>query len=226
MLTIRPADLGWLDSRHTFSFGSYRDPDHQGFRALRVLNDDRVLPGGGFGTHPHADMEILSYVVAGALQHADSMGHSSVIRPGELQRMTAGTGVTHSEYNPSRTETLRFLQIWVLPVRQGLSPGYEQRAFPLDERRGELRLLASADGREGSITVHQEVELLGTILSAGQDLTHILAPGRHAWLQVVRGDVTLLGKPLTEGDGVALSEERELHLEARSETELLLLDLA
>ena len=232
MITLRNADerfhtyVGWLDSRHTFSFGGHYDPAHMGFRALRVVNDDRVTPGAGFPTHGHRDMEIVSYVVEGALEHRDSMGNGSVIRPGDVQRMSAGTGVMHSEYNPQADAGTRFLQIWILPERRGEAPSYEQKHFPEAERRGRLRLVASRDGREGSVRVHQDVDLYATLLDAGQRAELDLAPGRHAWVQVVRGEVTLNGQALHEGDGAQVSEERELALEASGPAEVLVFDLA
>ena len=199
------ADHGWLRSFHTFSFADYYDPSHMGFRALRVINEDRVQPGRGFGTHPHRDMEILSYVLDGGLQHKDSMGNGSVIRPGDVQRMTAGTGVAHSEFNASQTDPVHFLQIWLLPERPGLTPGYEQRAFPAEERTGRLRLLASRDGRDGSVTVHQDVALYGVLLSPGDEVRHELRPGRHAWLQMARGAALINGERLEAGDGASTS---------------------
>jgi len=220
------AEHGWLRSFHTFSFADYYDPRHMGFRALRVINDDRVAPGAGFPTHPHRDMEIVSYVVDGELEHRDSLGHGSVIRPGDIQRMSAGTGVRHSEFNPSQEQAVRFLQIWILPREAGGAPGYEQRHFDEDTRRGRLRLVASADGRDGSLSVRQDVELYASLLDAGQRLRHPLRPGRHAWLQVVNGELTTGELTLREGDGLALSDERELELEARRPAELLLFDLA
>jgi hypothetical protein len=232
MLTIRPSEarghveFGWLDTRHSFSFGHYHDPAHMGFRALRVINEDHVDPGAGFDPHPHRDMEILTYVLSGALEHQDSMGNGSVIRPGDVQRMTAGTGVVHSEQNASATEPVHLLQIWLLPARTGLAPGYEQKAFPEAERRGRLRPLASADGREGSVTVHQDVTLYSALLGAGESVRHALAPGRHAWVQVARGAVSVNGETVRAGDGVALSDERSLALEASEDAELLLFDLA
>ena len=201
MITLRKADdrfhtdIGWLDSRHSFSFGEHYHPEHMGFRALRVINDDRVRGGAGFPSHPHRDMEIITYVVEGALGHKDSMGNGTTIRPGEVQRMTAGTGVVHSEMNPSPAQT-HFLQIWIVPEKPGLTPGYEQKAFPAEERQGALRLVASRDGREGSVTVHQDVALYASVLGPGQEVAHPLAPGRHAWVQVVRGQVTLADTPL------------------------------
>jgi redox-sensitive bicupin YhaK (pirin superfamily) len=231
MLTLSPAaDRGhtridWLDSRHTFSFGEWYDPAHMGFHALRVINDDRVAAGGGFPTHGHADMEILSYVLEGALAHKDSIGTGSVIRPGDVQRMSAGTGVRHSEFNESRTEPVHFLQIWIVPDRRGHAPGYEQKTFPEAERRGRLRLVASGDGRDGSVTLHQDVALWAGVLDEGQRAELGLAPGRHAWVHVARGAVTVNGQRLGEGDGAALSDERELHLDGHG-GEVLVFDLA
>jgi hypothetical protein len=231
MIAIRPAaargttDWGWLDSRHTFSFGEYFDPRHVGFRSLRVLNDDRVAPGAGFGTHGHRDMEILSYVLEGGLEHADSTGGGGVIRPGEIQFMRAGTGVRHSEYNASKADPVHFLQIWIVPDTNGLPPGYDQRPFDVEAaRRGFVRL-ASKDGRDGSIQVQQDVSLLVTRLAAGDERVHALAPGRHAWVHVARGEVTLGGHALGEGDGAALSGEPEARLAGRGDAEVLLFDL-
>jgi len=220
------AQHGWLDSRHTFSFADYYDPRFVGFRTLRVINEDRVQPGRGFGTHPHRDMEIVSYVIDGALAHKDSMGNGSTIKPGDVQRMSAGTGVTHSEFNPSPAEVVHFLQIWLLPERNGLPPSYEQRGFPEGEWRDALRLVASHDGRDGSVTVHQDVDLYATLLSRGATVELPLRVNRHAWVQVVRGAVAVNGTPLAAGDGAALSDERSVRLEAGDETELLLFDLA
>jgi redox-sensitive bicupin YhaK (pirin superfamily) len=219
------ANHGWLDTHHTFSFANYYDPDHMGFRALRVINDDRVAGDEGFGTHPHRDMEIISYVVHGALEHKDSMGNGSVIRPGDVQRMRAGTGVTHSEYNHSKTEPVRFLQIWIVPDVRGLSPGYEQKHFG-DERRGRLRLVASRDGADGSVQVHQDVKMFASILDTGQSVTHRMDAQRHAWLQVVRGSVVANGEILDEGDGASFSDVPSLSIESASESELILFDLA
>lgn len=216
---------GWLDSQHTFSFGSYYDPAHMGFGALRVINDDRVAPGAGFPRHGHRDMEILSYVVDGALEHADSTGTGSVIRPGDVQRMSAGTGVMHSEFNGSETEPVRFLQIWVLPEKAGIPPSYEEKHFG-EERQGQLRLVASRDGREGSLTIHQDLSLYASVLSAGDTVEHVVAEGRSAWVQVVRGDVTVNGAALHEGDGAATEASQSLTLSADSDAELLLFDLA
>ena len=215
-----------LDSRHTFSFGDYYDPQHLGFRALRVINDDRVSAGAGFATHPHRDMEIISYVVAGALEHQDSMGHGSVIRPGDVQRMTAGTGVTHSEYNPSKERGTRFLQIWVRPEARGLAPGYEQKRFPMEDRENHLRLVASRDGRDGSITVHQDMALYASVLKPGAALDFAVPAGRHAWLQVVGGGLTVNGEALEEGDGLQVSDTSTLSFESNKGAEILLFDLA
>ena len=231
MITVRRADerghfeLDWLDTYHTFSFGEYHDPDHMGFRELRVLNEDRVQPGRGFGTHPHRDMEILTYVIDGALRHEDSMGNGSVIRPGDAQRMSAGTGVLHSEMNDSEAETCHLLQIWIRPERAGIEPGYEQRSFEPDELRDRLRPIASPDGGAGSITIHQDVTILAGRLGAGVALRHEFADGRHGWLQVARGSVSLNGIELGPGAGAALSDEPEVELRALGEAEVLLFDL-
>jgi redox-sensitive bicupin YhaK (pirin superfamily) len=232
MITIRPRDqrgtakIGWLDSKHTFSFGHYYDPSQMGFRALRVINEDRVIPGAGFPTHGHRDMEIISYVLEGALAHKDSTGTAETIRPGEVQRMTAGTGVRHSEFNASDKEPVHFLQIWILPEREGFEPGYEQRAFSEAEKRGKLRLVASRDGRDGSVTVHQDVALYATLLGAGDKVSYDLKPGRHAWVQVARGQVKLNGALLKEGDGAAIEKLDRIELEGATDSETLLFDLA
>jgi quercetin 2,3-dioxygenase len=232
MIAIRPADargatrLNWLDSRHTFSFGDYYDPAHESFRSLRVLNDDRIAPGGGFGMHPHRDFEIITYVASGAVEHRDSLGTGSVVRPGEVQRMSAGIGIRHSEFNPSATEPLHLLQIWLTPDRRGLTPSYAQKAFPAKERRGRWRLLAARDGRDGAVTIHQDADLFGALLEPGETVEHALAPGRHAWLQVVRGGIALNGKPMVAGDGAAVSAEKTLTVRASEASELLLFDLA
>jgi redox-sensitive bicupin YhaK (pirin superfamily) len=217
---------GWLESFHTFSFAGYHDPRQMGFRDLRVINEDRVEPGRGFGTHSHRDMEIVSYVLEGALAHRDSLGNGSVIRPGDVQRMSAGTGVSHSELNPSASEPVHFLQIWILPEREGLAPSYEQKHFPAQERTGRLRLVASHDGRDGSVRVHQDADLYAALLGTGESVAHALRPGRHAWLQVARGRCTLNGVALEAGDGAAVSEERSLRLAGAGDAELLLFDLA
>lgn len=232
MITIRPADErggadhGWLDTRHTFSFSDYYDPRHMGFRSLRVINEDRVAPGRGFGTHGHRDMEILSYVVSGGLGHRDSMGKSEVIRPHEWQRMTAGTGVRHSEMNASKTEPVHFFQIWIMPEAENIRPGYEQKLFAPEEKSGRLRLVASRDGREGSLKIHQDVSVYNALLVGGGAVEHRLEEGRHAWLQVVKGAVELNGNKLGAGDGAAISEESTLTLRAEGDSEVILFDLA
>lgn len=233
MITVRRAAdrgntrLDWLDSRHTFSFADYYDPEQMGFRSLRVINDDRVREGAGFGRHPHRDMEIVSYVLAGAIAHKDSLGNGSTVRPGDLQRMTAGTGILHSEFNPSTSEPLRFLQIWIQPERKGLSPGYEQRTFPDAERRGRLRLVAAREpGSSGAVTIHQDASILAGLLDAGDRVTYPLAAGRGAWLQVARGSVALNGVALAEGDGARVEDEPILLLDRAEEAEVLLFDLA
>lgn len=221
------ADHGWLRSAHTFSFAGYYDPRHMGFRALRVINEDRVEPGRGFPMHGHRDMEIVSVVLAGLLEHRDSMGHGSVLRPGEVQRMSAGTGVYHSEYNASRSDELHFLQIWILPERPGLPPSYAQRRFDEAERRARLRLLVSPDGADGSLTIHQDARIFGALLAEGERVAHELAPGRGAWVQVARGAVELGGQLLAAGDGAAVEGEREFVLRGvEPSSELLLFDLA
>jgi len=219
------ARFDWLDSRHTFSFGDYYDKRFMGFRDLRVINEDRVQPGSGFPTHPHRDMEILTYVLDGALEHKDSMGNGSVIRWGEVQRMSAGSGITHSEYNHSRSEEVHFLQIWILPEHAGGAPGYEQRAFSLDDARGKLLPVAARDARNGAITVHQDVELSIALLENGNTLTHQLRPGRYGWLQVARGEIGVNDVALKAGDGAAISDEASLKIEAKSAGEILLFDL-
>jgi redox-sensitive bicupin YhaK (pirin superfamily) len=234
MITIRKADErghfdhGWLDTRHTFSFADYHDEAHVGFRALRVVNEDRVAPGEGFPTHGHRDMEILSYVLEGALAHRDSTGGEGVLRPGEVQRMSAGTGVRHSEFNGSRTEPVHFLQIWILPDRPGHRPSYEQKLFPEAERNGKLRLVASPDAAEGSLTIHQDARVYATILGKGEAVRHALAPGRHAWVQVARGELTVNGRALRAGDGAALSGEDEIAVEGAGPSggEALVFELA
>ena len=232
MITLRPAaerghaEHGWLDSYHSFSFADYYDPRHMGFRALRVINEDRVQPGRGFPSHPHRDMEILSYVLDGALEHKDSLGTGSVIKPGDVQRMTAGTGVVHSEYNASRDDAVHFLQIWLLPERRNLTPGYEQKSFSDDEKRGRLRLVASRDGRDGSVTVHQDIALYVTRLAPGEQVIHEVSPQRHVYVQVTRGAVALGDHTLNAGDGAAISEVGRVVLEGKTEAEALLFDLA
>ncbi|HEY9910017.1 MAG TPA: pirin family protein [Thermosynechococcaceae cyanobacterium] len=232
MITIRSAqdrgiaNFGWLDSRHTFSFGNYHDPNHMGFADLRVINEDKVTPGQGFGTHGHRDMEIISYVLEGALEHKDSIGTGSIIRPGDVQRMSAGTGIRHSEFNASKTDPVHFLQIWILPEQEGIAPGYEQKTFTEEEKRGTLRLVGSRDGRDGSITIHQNVELYAALLQDSETVNHTLAEGRVAWLQVVRGAVQLNNQPLTAGDGAAIAQESQITLQGASEdAEVLLFDM-
>lgn len=232
MITIRRseerghANHGWLDSRFTFSFADYYDPAHMGFRALRVINEDHVEAGQGFPTHGHRDMEILTYVLDGAVAHKDSTGTAEVVRAGEVQRMTAGTGVHHSEFNPSRSEDLHLLQIWILPERRGLEPGYEQRSFPVEELAGKLRRIADRAGEEGALLVHQDVSLFATRLEKGQAVSHRLDRGRHAWVQVARGRLTLNGQELAAGDGASVSDEQALELVGQESAEALLFDLA
>jgi redox-sensitive bicupin YhaK (pirin superfamily) len=217
---------GWLDTYHTFSFDQYYDPAHMHFRSLRVINEDRVAAGQGFPTHSHRDMEIITYILAGALEHRDSMGNGSVIRPGDVQRMSAGTGVSHSEFNPSDAEAVHLLQIWIMPRARNLPPSYEQKAFSEDERRNGLRLVASDDGRDGSVTIQQDAELYAGILGRDNTIEYALAENRYAWLQVARGTLNLNGHELTQGDGAAVSGERALKIVAADEAELLLFDLA
>jgi redox-sensitive bicupin YhaK (pirin superfamily) len=232
MITIRPSnqrgggDYGWLNTRHSFSFDQYYDQRFMGFRSLRVINEDFVEPGHGFPMHPHRDMEIITYLLEGALEHNDSMGNGSIIRPGDGQRMSAGRGVRHSEANPSKTEAAHLLQIWILPSERGLEPSYEQKAFPAEEKRGKLRLIAGPDGKDGSVTIHQDARLYVALLSPGQQVQHDLAPGRYAWLQVAKGAVELNGKPLSQGDGAAVSEEQKLTIKGTEDAEILLFDLA
>lgn len=231
MLTVRKADdrghanHGWLDSYHTFSFGSYYDPEHMGISNLRVINDDTVSPGGGFATHGHTDMEIVSYVLDGALEHKDSMGNGSVMRPGDVQRMSAGTGVRHSEYNHSSEEEVHFLQIWLEPNQTGVEPSYDQQHFPLAERRGKLVLFVSPDGRDGSIETHQDAYMYGTILEAGDTLTHQLEQGRRAYIHLARGKASINGQQMSAGDGIAIADEQQLNFEGIESAEILLFDL-
>lgn len=231
MISIRQAkkrghaNYGWLNSYHTFSFADYYDPKQMGFSVLRVINDDTVAPGAGFPTHPHRDMEIVSYVLEGGLEHKDNMGNGSVIRPGEVQRMTAGTGVTHSEYNTSSIQPLRFLQIWILPNQRHLTPGYEQRRFDPKARQGKLRLVGSSDGRDGSVTIHQDVELYSTTLADAESVVHLLPKGRCAYIHVARGNVQLNHLDLREGDGARVFDENEIQLDGTDSGEVLLFDL-
>ena len=216
----------WLDSWHTFSFADHYDPDRLGFRALRVINDDTVEAGQGFGSHPHRDMEIITYVLDGGLSHRDSSGGGGVIRPGDVQRMSAGSGVVHSEFNASETEPVHFLQIWIVPEHRGLKPGYEQKSFPVEERSGKLRLLASRDGRDGSVTINQDARVYGALLGHGERVSFEPASGRHAWVHVARGAIDLNGEKLSAGDGAAVSGERVLSLQSAEPAEVLLFDLA
>jgi redox-sensitive bicupin YhaK (pirin superfamily) len=231
MLTIRKAverghaDHGWLNAYHTFSFANYYDPKHMGFRDLRVINEDRVQAGEGFPTHPHRDMEIITYVLEGALEHKDSMGNGSVIVPGEVQRVSAGTGITHSEFNHSRSELVHLLQIWILPDKEGVKPGYEQKFYPDEEKRGKWRLIASADGRDNSVTIHQDVYLYAALLDSGDKIVHEIAQNRHTWLQVARGQVVVNGQRMSQGDGLAVSREERLTVSADIPAEALLFDL-
>jgi quercetin 2,3-dioxygenase len=232
MITLRlandrgHADHGWLNTYHTFSFAGYHDPAHMGFRALRVINEDRVQPGEGFGTHPHRDMEIISYVLEGGLQHRDSMGNGSVIRPGEIQRMSAGTGVTHSEFNPSTGEVVHFLQIWLLPTARGLEPGYEQKVIPAGDLEGRLRLVASADGGSGSVVIHADARLYAGRFDEGTVGELPVPEGRHAWVHVARGKARVNGHALEAGDGAALSAEPTVRIEGIDASEVLVFDLA
>ncbi len=232
MITLRKAeerghtDWGWLDSRHTFSFGEYHDPAHHHFRTLRVINEDWVQPGKGFGTHPHRDMEILTYVLSGALQHKDSMGNGSVIQAGEFQRMTAGTGITHSEFNASNTEDVHLLQIWLFPDEKGLEPEYEQRQFAIHESPNKWVLMASPDGLDQSLRMHQDALLYAAAITNAGELNYQLDPSHGAWLQVMKGDVTLNGHSLKQGDGAQIEEEEHIRVQAQPEAEVLLFDLA
>jgi quercetin 2,3-dioxygenase len=231
MLTLRKAserghaDHGWLDSHHSFSFADYYDPAHMGFRVLRVINDDRVAAGGGFGTHGHRDMEIVTYVLEGALEHKDSMGNGTVMRPGDVQRVSAGTGVRHSEFNASKTEAVHFLQIWILPKKEGIEPSYEQKMFPVAEKRGKLRLVVSPDGAEGSVGLTADVRLHAAVLERGEKAEHVVRKGRHAWIQVATGRVRVDGAELAEGDGASTSEPGTLSIEGEEHAEVLVFDL-
>ncbi len=232
MITVRPSDergavnMGWLDARHSFSFGSYYDPEHMGFGSLRVINEDRIQPAQGFGMHGHRDMEIITYIIDGALEHRDSMGNGSVIRPGDVQRMTAGTGVRHSEFNHSDDALTHLLQIWLLPERNGLAPGYEEKSFEAADKTDRLCLVASRDARQGSLKVHQDVDLYAAILTPGSELKHVVGVDRKAWIQVVRGDLRVNGVDVAAGDGAAVADVPELRLLAGNEAEFLLFDLA
>jgi redox-sensitive bicupin YhaK (pirin superfamily) len=219
-------DYGWLNTKHTFSFDQYHDPKWMSFRSLRVINEDRVAPDVGFPTHPHRDMEIITYLLSGALEHKDSLGTGSIIRPGDGQRMSAGRGIRHSEMNASKTEPAHLLQIWIMPDKQGYEPSYEQKAFPNDEKRGKLRLIASPDGADGSVTIHQDAKLYVSLLLPGQEVRHELGKGRHAWLQVAKGAVDLNGKKMVQGDGAGVSDEAALTIRGLEDAEVLLFDLA
>ncbi|BAY64487.1 pirin domain-containing protein [Calothrix brevissima NIES-22] len=218
--------ISWLDSYHTFSFGNFYDPNYMGFRSLRVINDDTVIPGAGFGTHGHRDMEILTYVLSGALEHKDSLGTGSVIRPGDAQIMSAGTGITHSEYNHSQTESVHFLQIWMLPNELGLKPRYEQKNFPNEEKRGQLRLIAAKDARDGAVKVYQDLDLYASVLEKGDVVTFQVQRDRYVWLHVAQGVATVNGKELKAGDGVQVSGEETLEISTNASGEILLFDLA
>jgi quercetin 2,3-dioxygenase len=232
MITVRKSEArghanhGWLDSYHTFSFANYYDPNHMSFRSLRVINEDVVNPGKGFGTHGHQDMEIITYVLEGALEHKDSLGTGAVIKPGEVQRMSAGTGIQHSEFNHSQTDLVHLLQIWILPDTNGLQPSYEQRDFSVAEKHGKFRLVAARDAREGAVKVHQDVDLYAAVLDKNSRVSHALQVNRHAWVQVARGAVLLNGLALEKGDGAAVSDESELVIEVTEDAEILLFDLA
>lgn len=231
MMTIRRADErghanhGWLDAHHTFSFADYYNPSWMGFRSLRVINDDTIAGGGGFGTHPHRDMEIITYILSGALQHRDSMGHQAVLKAGDVQRISAGAGIEHSEFNYSPVEPVHLLQIWIKPERKGVKPEYAERSFGNGHANQGLTLVASRDGRNGSVSIHQDTDVWLVRLGAGTDAAHALKPGRHAWLQVAEGELTLNGQTLHAGDGVALNEEPTLTLSAKAPAQALLFDL-
>ena len=232
MITIRPSaergggNYGWLDTKHTFSFSNFWDPKWMGFRSLRVINEDRVAPNTGFPTHPHRDMEIITYVLEDKLEHKDSLGTGSVILPGDGQSMTAGSGIRHSEFNPSTSDPVHLLQIWILPEKVALPPSYEQKSFPEAEKRGKLRVIASRDAQDGSVKINQDAKLYVSLLKSGEEVTHELAPGRHAWLQIARGSVELNGKTLNQGDGAGISNESKLTIKGKEDAEVLLFDLA
>jgi quercetin 2,3-dioxygenase len=217
---------GWLKTHHTFSFDQFYDPRWMGFRSLRVINEDWVAGGQGFPAHPHRDMEIITYILEGEIEHKDSLGTSSIIRPGDGQRMSAGRGIRHSEMNPSPTDAAHLLQIWITPDKSGHEPSYEQKTFPEEEKRGKLRLIASPDGKDGSVTIHQDARLYVSLLSPGQEVKHELGRGRHAWIQIAKGTVELNGQKLVQGDGAAISEEKALSIKGAEDAEVLLFDLA
>jgi quercetin 2,3-dioxygenase len=232
MITIRPShergggNHGWLNTRHTFSFDQYYDPRFMGFRSLRVMNEDVVAPATGFPTHPHRDMEIITYILEGKLEHKDSLGTGSIILPGDGQRMTAGRGIRHSEFNPSQTDVVHLLQIWILPEKNGLEPSYEQKSFPESEKRGKLRVIASRDAREGSVKINQDAQLYVTLLGSGDQVSHEFEKNRYGWLQVAKGAVELNGAKLSQGDGAAISDEQKLTIKGAEDSEVLLFDLA
>jgi hypothetical protein len=232
MIQIRPSqergggNHGWLKTHHTFSFNDYWDPKWMGFRSLRVINEDWVAPNTGFPAHPHRDMEIITYVLKGKLEHKDSLGTGSVILPGDGQRMTAGSGIRHSEFNPSTTEPVHLLQIWIQPEKAALVPSYEQKSFPEAEKRGKFRLIASRDASDGSVRINQDAKLYVSVLEAGEEVAHEFVAGRHGWLQVARGGVELNGKALAQGDGAAISNEQKLSIKSNEDAEVLLFDLA
>lgn len=218
-------NMGWLNAKHSFSFGDYYDPDHMGFGTLRVINEDRIEPAQGFGTHGHKDMEIVTYIISGALEHKDNMGNGSVIRSGDVQRMSAGTGVMHSEFNHSDDEQTHLLQIWILPEQTGIAPGWEEKSFSADDKRNRLRLIASRDARDGSLKIHQSLDLYATVLDEGETVVHEIADGHSAWIQVVSGQVTANGEPLRAGDGAAIENTADLEIHAANKSELLLFDM-
>ncbi len=232
MIKVRKAaerghfDFGWLNTYHTFSFGDYYDPSHMSFRSLRVINEDIVAPGRGFPRHGHRDMEIFTYIIEGALQHRDSMGNGSIIRPGDVQRMSAGTGVTHSEANPSSDERVHLLQIWILPAKEGIEPDYEEKKFPAEEKRNRMRLIISPEGSEGAVKINQDARVYASVLDQDSEVAHPLERGRHAWIQVAAGSVTINNTELQQGDGAAVSDESDLKIAAREPSEILLFDLA
>jgi quercetin 2,3-dioxygenase len=232
MITLRRSqergggDYGWLNTKHTFSFSDYWDPRWMGFRSLRVINEDYVAPASGFPTHPHNDMEIITYVLEGQLEHKDSLGTGSVILPGDGQRMTAGRGIRHREHNPSKSQQVHLYQIWILPEKKGLEPSYEQKSFPTEEKQGKLRLIASPDAKDGSVKINQDARLFVTLLKPGQEVAHNFAGGRHGWLQVAKGEVDLNGQKLEQGDGAAISDEQKLTIKGTKDSEVLLFDLA
>ncbi len=232
MITLRRSkergggDYGWLNTKHTFSFSDYWDPRWMGFRSLRVINEDYVAPASGFPTHPHSDMEIITYVLEGQLEHKDSLGTGSVILPGDGQRMTAGRGIRHSEYNPSKTEPVHLYQIWLLPEKKGLEPSYEQKSFPTEEKQGKLRLIASPDAKDGSVKIRQDARLYVSLLKPGEEVTHAFGTHRHGWLQVAKGSVEVNGQSFEQGDGAAISDEPKLNIKGAQDSEVLLFDLA